>query len=346
MSTFFFNKLILDGTDSVAYSDTFTEQFSLSVYDAVFPFPDPLVDFVSTGSAGHDQFESTKDGNPVVRSYNNFTINAGHTVTTTNRCKGLYLNIYGDLIVNGTLSMTARGAKAPGKYVLIHAPSRSVYHLSSVPTFPAGSPPVFIINKNGGARQTARFKDGNPGTGGACGGGASGSWTDNGGFGGAGTSFSGGAGGGAHYGLTSTGGNAEDDGGAGGTGVRTAGGFSGVTCSGGAGNPGGKGSASGTDGQDGTGGLMILFVKGKVIIGDKGSIQSKGSNAGNVTGHADSRFGGGSGGGSINIFTPTGLVNNPSLISVAGGVSGTRPSTATLLGKSGGNGSITIGKLY
>lgn len=38
-------------------------------------------------------FPSTLDGDPVVRTFDNFTIGPTAVVTTQNRCKGLYLNI-------------------------------------------------------------------------------------------------------------------------------------------------------------------------------------------------------------------------------------------------------------
>lgn len=56
-------------------------------------------------------FPSTLDGDPVVKTFENFTIGPGAFVTVSNRCKGLYLNILGDCHIDGTLSMTARGAK-------------------------------------------------------------------------------------------------------------------------------------------------------------------------------------------------------------------------------------------
>lgn len=45
-------------------------------------------------------FESTLDGDPVVKTFNDFVISRGTSVTTTNRCKGLYLNILGNCIID------------------------------------------------------------------------------------------------------------------------------------------------------------------------------------------------------------------------------------------------------
>lgn len=129
-------------------------------------------DFVSTGNADNDHFESILDGDPVVRTYDSFIINAGHTVTTTNRCKGLYLNILGDLVINGTLSMTARGAKAKGKYILIDKIGRKVYYKDSIDNF--NNKNFILIDKIGGLGSTNKtvwtaVSVGGSGVSGACG---------------------------------------------------------------------------------------------------------------------------------------------------------------------------------
>lgn len=50
-------------------------------------------------------------GDMVIRAYRDLIIDEGITVTTDNPCKGLYIYCDGDCTINGTLSMTARGAK-------------------------------------------------------------------------------------------------------------------------------------------------------------------------------------------------------------------------------------------
>jgi hypothetical protein len=63
---------------------------------------------------------STTDGDPVIFFVDgDYTIPAGTTITPTNRCKGLYMFINGTLTNNGTISMTARGAHAEGRFVSI-----------------------------------------------------------------------------------------------------------------------------------------------------------------------------------------------------------------------------------
>lgn len=55
---------------------------------------------------------ATQDGDMVVKHYKSLTINAGKTLTTAARCRGLLVYVQGDCIINGTLSMSARGAHA------------------------------------------------------------------------------------------------------------------------------------------------------------------------------------------------------------------------------------------
>jgi len=83
MTTFFYNNLILENTDPIDYVDRFADHLIIEGYTELFDFTTSLGDFSSTGVASHDQFESTLDGPPVLRTYNNFTVNAGHTVTPT-----------------------------------------------------------------------------------------------------------------------------------------------------------------------------------------------------------------------------------------------------------------------
>lgn len=290
-----------------------------------------LVDFVSTGVTAHDQFTASLDSDPAVLTFNNFTVNAGHTVTTTNRCKGLYLNILGDLVVNGTLSMTARGANAIGQYVIIDQKYKKVYYCDTL-SAEFDYSKFTVINKVGGAAVLTTLGTANPGVNGACGSGGCGycEWPVKPmGLGAAGTSFSGGAGGGSKIGRGSeVSGSGGANGGAGGRGITNNGGWS---AGGGAGNPGGTSNAGAT-GSSGTGGLMILFVRGNVIFGANGSIQSNGSRGGNSYGS-----GGGSGGGAIHLFH-RGTINTPSKITATGGAAGSGTGTGT----SGGAGTVNI----
>lgn len=53
---------------------------------------------------------STTDGDVIVRQHDVMFVDTGITLTTSNRCKGLFIYCRGDLILNGNISMTARGA--------------------------------------------------------------------------------------------------------------------------------------------------------------------------------------------------------------------------------------------
>lgn len=50
------------------------------------------------------------DGDMVVKNYTTLTVGAGNTLTTEQACRGLFIYVQGDCTINGTLSMTARGA--------------------------------------------------------------------------------------------------------------------------------------------------------------------------------------------------------------------------------------------
>jgi len=52
------------------------------------------------------------DGDMVVKNYTSAIIDSGDTVTTDQPCRGLFIFVRGDLTVNGTLTMSARGAFA------------------------------------------------------------------------------------------------------------------------------------------------------------------------------------------------------------------------------------------
>ena len=52
------------------------------------------------------------DGDMLVKQYSSFTLNVGHTYTTDQPCRGMFIYVSGDCTINGTLSMTGRGAAA------------------------------------------------------------------------------------------------------------------------------------------------------------------------------------------------------------------------------------------
>ena len=280
----------------------------------------------------------------IVKVNGDLTINEGVTVTAYaseegyGGPKGLFIYVTGTLTNNGTISMTARGAKAEGQNVYLFKNSDGSYEY--VPKEGA----------NGGERtsNSIRWNPGNDGSNGinrqtgGVGSGACGndkSSYANSGYGGAGasgTSYSGGTGGGAAkiYGsgsIEAESGNS--NGGKGGDGKSWS---STYGASGGAGNPGGISAGNGTSGNNGTGGLLIIYSN---VFDNLNTISSDGTLGGyNVTG------GGSSGGGSINIFYSDNI-KNIGLISATGGESKKQSNVNNDLGGNGGNGTVTIGTL-
>lgn len=323
-------------------------------------FGENLGNFISTGVISNDEFESVLDGEPVLKHFQNMTINAGHVVRPSQRCKGLFILIEGDLTINGTLTMTAKGANAPGKFVGIMPGSERIY-FNETDIFSADSRFV-VLQKVGGAggtkvsasatTSTAVAKHGSAGgfkLRGSGGGGAGGAQSVN--FSGNGTKtvtsanglegnvFSGGQGGGGAAGracnisapLPTTDGK-------GGPGASCAGNWRGKAGATGGAGPAGPGinslSTYSSDGSvtfdsgygNGAGGLMILIVKGKINIGTTGKISSEGVRAPGVSAASVATIGtgGGSGGGIVMICHKGSVVNN-GIVSVAGGVGGQGP---------------------
>lgn len=275
--------------------------------------------------------DNTVDGDTCVLQYNNLTVNDGHILTTAVRRRGLIIYVSGDLTVNGTISMTARGAVGDplnfgvdpaglniarfvpngietGSSLMsgtgnsasgIESNQKAVSHSGKIFNFP-------IVGAAGGARFSGApgYNPGINGIDGQTGGGASGyHYSNNGtgysGAGSAGTLFSGGSGGGANF--NDSAGNSTDAlpfGGAGGNG---GGNHPWMGGNSGAGNPTGVPGACGNrgcpvTGEDGTGGLLMIFVRGNINFGANGKIEANGSAGGQ---RIDSMTGGGSGGGSV-----------------------------------------------
>ena len=259
---------------------------------------------------------STTDGDMVVKNYSSLIVDAGTTLTVSNRCKGLAIYVNGDCTINGTISMTARGANAapPSTNIalarMVSGGTQDLGGGSQIPsacgtafaTAEANSPnktvgtgKLYVI-QSAGAPGGIKLQNpvGSNGSYLQSGGGGAGSigagYTS--GNGAAGTAFSSGSGGGGGNGTDAT-----ENGGAGGNG--NMGGAGQGQGGGGAGNPGGSGYASGSSGTAGT---LLLFVKGNLIFGSSGKLVSNGSDAGG--GSAVNEFqlsanGGSSGGGII-----------------------------------------------
>lgn len=267
-------------------------------------------------------YPSTTDGDAIVKQYSSITIDAGDTVTVQNRCKGLILYCQGDCTINGTLTMTAKGAgpgapAAPvpsnglrwawlkdgasdGPFSSPDFPLAALGSAASPLTNPDafGSPAavaVVSVKTGGAGNNTPGSGDlpwgdytgraGGTATNGT-GGGGSGAGYAGGGDGAPGNCWAGGGGGGG----ASAGGNGQ----AGSNASGTAGGNGGsgpesgrVGGGGGAGAPAGTGGpdpdGDGNDGETGVGGLLCLFVGGNLTVGPAGVISSNGAGGGDAS---------------------------------------------------------------
>jgi hypothetical protein len=242
---------------------------------------------------------STYASNMVVVKVNgDLTINSGSTITAFNNNyggpKGLTLYVTGTLTNNGTITMTARGAKALGQNVYLWKNTDGTYEY------------VPATGASGGAGVKGTYFgvngiSGNNGTGRSTGGGGSGGYISfgNGSYSGAGgTSYSGGTGSSGFNSTYETSYTAPDpNGGMGGSvyGYEVAGG--------GAGNPNGTG---GTATANGTGGLLTIYAGTYVNNGAVSSEGMMGAYAINKV--YNSVCGGSSGGGTINIFIDNNIV--------------------------------------
>ncbi|MEA2112796.1 MAG: hypothetical protein U9P50_02370 [Patescibacteria group bacterium] len=204
--------------------------------------------------------DGSYNGDMVVKHYNSLTINESVTLTTDQPGKGMMIYVKEDLTVNGTLSMTARGAYVNPETAgvsstglrIIREKSGGTDTLSASDLAGCGTAATTAeanqgaISSNGTIFKVERM--------GAAGGGPdwrtpgqSGDYMSGGGGGGGGggmgaqgTCFSGGSAGGGSSNATSYGGQG--------------GSCSKAGCGGGAGNPGGTGVNA--NGPDGTGGLL------------------------------------------------------------------------------------------
>jgi hypothetical protein len=213
-----------------------------------------------------------------------FTVPFGVTFTPPVRKLFMVIYVSGNLIVNGTISMTARGASHS-------ATTARAIRIANGTFDGVVNPQVPAAGGAAGTGTTTTAGNGASGTAGGTGGGGSGGTysgsTFVGGSGAAGTSFSGGsAGAGA---STAAGGNATANGGAGGNATGTG--------NGGVGNAGGTGVLVQ---NAGTGGVLIIICKGNVS--GLGFIQANGVDAVRTGTTTNIGAGGSSGGGSVTLL--------------------------------------------
>jgi len=293
---------------------------------------------------------AVEDGDMILKQYSSLIINEGFTLTTDNRCRGLFIYVSGNCTINGILSMSARGGYVnPGVTVdgdgtvvganglrlpmLVEgetdtlvaaefdgagmAVKAAVANQKGI----SGNGKIFVIQREGAAGAAGgsgleAWDTGLPGVAGGVGesggGGGGRCHTNTGGAGAAGTCFSGGSGGGGQV-YAPTGPDASLYGGPGGDSNDS--GYN--NQGGGAGNPGGSGDPSGTKyGENGTGGLLFLIVGGNLTVGATGIIKANGSIGNEVA----TAWGGCSGGGNI-IVLYAGILTNDGTIQANGGVS-------------------------
>lgn len=277
-------------------------------------------------------FSVAVDGGPVIKQYRSIDIPAGVTVTTDNRCKGLFLLCTGNVTISGTIHMNDRAARV----------SRATE-----------SPTIHTYNKlTNQMFQYAIVAGGNGGNGGGA--------TNN-GYGGSNCAYGGSGGGGGRTTPNegSNGGIGAGSGGAGGAG-------SGGGQAGAAGGNGGGGlivmSAAGSITIN-TGGLVHANSTGaggkggdatgpSHIGGGGGGAGNGGFGGGGGTGLASDASGGhgggGAGGGVVVISCAASYINNGSIqvngsVGGAGGAaSGTTNNINGSAGQSGQAGAIVL----
>jgi hypothetical protein len=230
--------------------------------------------------------------------------------------------VAGDLVLNGCISMSARGARhtrTPPVDIRLYEGTLSECKNPSVPAFGGCG---------GAARSTFGSSAGAAGCNGGSGGGGGGMYGRGGGCGtvgagSGGTCFSGGSGSGSMCMEEGAGASGEGRafGGEGGDGAAVEGG----TGCGGAGNPGGRGFSgieedSDLRGGEGTGGTLIVIVEGAIITNTD---PVKRFIAEGVNGASyGALYGGGSGGGSIIVFSKTEQGALPRMSATGGGNGG------------------------
>ena len=251
--------LVLDGITGVSGS---------TLQNNIYEFGDKEKDVAKVNADG----TITDAQNMVILKVNgNLTINKGITITACKSDngyggpKGFLVYCTGTLTNNGTIDMTARGARAQGENVYLWKNINNNSY-EYVPADGANGGDEITLYANSGS------KSGNQGISGinrATGGGGSGSIhigskTKHAGGGSKGTSYSGGTGGGGAGGLNvaTNGKNGEDNGKAGGAGEGrySSSAYVFFSAGGGSGNPGGLGNGdTGKNGGNGTGGLLIIY---------------------------------------------------------------------------------------
>ncbi len=324
---------------------------SLGSYDYVIKRGNQTV----SSFTNSDWFTATTDTrSAIIVVDGNLTINSGQTFRPSNRKLFTCIYVNGNLTVNGTISMTERGANHSGTGNSSGATTAAAIRLANG-TFSSITNPQIPASGGNGASSitrttvgTSQGGAGSAGTSGGTGGGgsggvgilgdASGGGSNVSGTGSAGTSFSGGSGGGGCVGYSpnqTPGGNAVSNGGKGGDGAGST-----YYRGGGVGNPKGASvistSVNNFLATDGTAGSLVIYVSG--TLSGSGSIQSNGQTH-DRDGSGNGSVGGGcTGGGSVTVFYGT---DSSSITPAANGGTGIDPG----YGAGGNGGAGTARKL-
>lgn len=319
---------------------------SLGSYDYTYVGGNETVSSFSNSN----YFTSTADSrSALVYIDGDFTIDSGQTFIPSNRKLFTAIYVKGNLAVNGSISMSSRGSNHGGVPVSagnIKLIADGTYSSVPNPQIPSGGGSAGAASAEAQSNDDKVGNNGSAGsaggTGGGGGGGAGVGGNDPGGYNGrakggagaAGTSFSGGPGGGGATDLTggsldsdTTGSAGVANGGAGGASSPNP---SHYASHGGSGNPGGQGytapgASPGDNGNDGTGGVLIIYVEGNYT--GSGSVVAAG-----VGGNGE---GGATGGGSVSIFVK-GTDGGPTPTAAGGAALGGAIDSAT--GGTGGAG--------
>ncbi|MFB5192804.1 hypothetical protein [Alicyclobacillus fastidiosus] len=261
-------------------------------------------------------FQSSEDGDPVIKQFTDINIPSGVAVTVSNRCKGLIMLCQGDVTIDGAIVMDDLGPWIdPIGDTGIAIPNvvkklNTIYEgnvVISIGTGGAGGDG----GDGGYGGTTAVYKGGSGGSG------LPGSWwgggRGGGGGGGASSSSVGGNGGDASWSGTSTGGSpvssangpgvagTNGGGGSGGNGSGTSGAGGTTTGGSGAGGGGGNYSSNGINGSSvssgGVGGLIVIIAKGSITIGSSATLSARATTPGGSGGYGVGNYSGGGGGG-------------------------------------------------
>lgn len=258
---------------------------------------------LSSGENMNTYFSNTKDTTSSLLYFGgDLTINSGLTFIPPVRKLFTAIYVAGNLVVNGSISMTSRGANhsGTGNSGGYTAPA-AIRLRSNGETIPASGGGGAGRNTGGNNSDGSNGGTATRGTGGGGSGGHKYKNTSNnygGGGGAAGTSFSGGAGGGGNDYFTQNGGDGVANGGSGGS--------NGGGAQGGAGNP----TVAGHGNQplpEGTGGNLIIYCEGSVS--GSGSLRARANEDQGTVTHSEGRGGGGAGGGVIHLFTGSGSLS-------------------------------------